>query len=64
MKALPSEADLRVVEVKFPAHGLDEGAGNVAVVEIEDVDGEKDDDGKPEGVVLCFLRQGPSMLAH
>jgi hypothetical protein len=36
----------------------------VAVVEIEDVDGEKDHHGEPQGVLLSFLRQGSSMLAH
>jgi hypothetical protein len=36
----------------------------VAVVKIEDVNREKDDDGKPKGVLLCLLRQGPSMLAQ
>src|SRR5208282_2126152 len=62
------EADLRVGEVEFFAHGLDEGAGDVAVVEIENVDGEEDCDGEPEGVILSFLRhfskEGASMLAH
>jgi len=58
------EADLRVVKMKFLAHGLDEGSGDLAVVEIEDVDGEKDHHGEPQGVLLSFLRQGSSMLAH
>jgi hypothetical protein len=38
--------------VELLAHGLDEGAGDVAVVEIEDVDGEKDGHGEPEAFLL------------
>jgi hypothetical protein len=55
---------LCVVKMELLAHRLDESAGDVAVVEIEDVDGEKDDDGEPQGVLLCLLCQGPRMLAH
>ena len=58
------EADLRVVKMEFLAHGFDQGSGDLAVVEIEDVDGEKHHHGEPQGVLLSFLRQGPSMLAH
>jgi hypothetical protein len=36
----------------------------VAVVEIEDVDGEQHDHGEKETVLVGFLRQGPSMLTQ
>src|SRR5580704_31611 len=63
-KSAAEQANLRVVKMELLAHRLDESAGDVAVVEIENVDGEEDDDGEPEGVLLSFLKQGPSMLAH
>jgi hypothetical protein len=41
--------------VELLAHGLDERAGDVAVVEIEDIDGEEHHDGEPETPLLGFL---------
>jgi hypothetical protein len=36
----------------------------VAVVEIENIDGEEHHHGEPETLLLRFLRQGPRMLAQ
>ena len=44
--------------------GSTSAAGHVTIIEIQNVDGEENDDGEPECVLLCFLRQGASMLAH
>src|SRR3984893_3706684 len=46
------EADLAVAEVELLAHGLDERTGDVAVVEIEDIDGEEHHHGEPETLLL------------
>ena len=49
------KADLAVVEMKLLAHRFDERAGDVAVVEIEDIDGEKHHHGEPKTLLLGFL---------
>src|SRR4029077_20972859 len=49
------KADLAVVEMKLLAHRFDERAGDAAVVEIEDIDGEEHHHGEPETLLLRFL---------
>jgi hypothetical protein len=54
MKALPRRP-MAVVEMELLAHGFGERAGDVAVVEIEDIDGEEHHHGEPQTLLLGFL---------
>ncbi|MDQ1387515.1 MAG: hypothetical protein QOF56_969, partial [Acidobacteriaceae bacterium] len=49
------KTDLAVVEMELLAHRFDERTGDVAVVEIEDIDGEQHHHGEPQTLLLGFL---------
>jgi hypothetical protein len=55
MKALPRRPIWLSVEMELLAHRFDERAGDVAVVEIEDIDGEEHHHGEPQTLLLGFL---------